>query len=148
MGDGPLMTQLEHYIADNQLARGITLAGWISQKALAPYYAHADIFVGPSVEHSTGWREAFGVVFAEASAMGLPVITTDTGGIKDIIRDGYNGLIVPQKDPSAIVEAIERLQADPQLRKQLGEHGRTYIKDHFSWDIITEKYMSVFSDLV
>ena len=147
VGDGPLRPQLENYVADNHLSQAITLAGWVQQSQLAPYYEQADIFVGPSIEHVSGWREAFGVVFAEASAMGLPVITTSTGGIKDIIKHEVNGLVVPQKDSGAIVSALERLQGDPKLRETLGRNGRRYIQDNFSWEVIAARYTALFKQL-
>lgn len=147
VGDGELRPELARFIKKHKLEDVITLVGWVQQEDLAEYYAKANAFVGPSIEVENGWKEAFGVVFAEASASGLPVVTTDTGGIKDIVKDGVNGLVVPQRNSEAIAEAIVRLQKDPKLCKQLGDRGVTYIAENFSWDVIGSKYEKVFKNL-
>lgn len=147
VGDGEARQDLEAYVATHQLDKQITMAGWVQQADLAPYYARAHAFVGPSIETANGWKEAFGVVFAEASAMGLPVITTSTGGIKDIVKHEVNGLVVAQKDAAAIAEAIIRLRRDPALCEKLGRRGVQYIAEHFAWPVIADKYERVFMHL-
>lgn len=147
VGDGEARESIAQYIKSSELETEISMTGWVQPEALAPYYARANVFVGPSIETDNGWKEAFGVVFAEASAMGLPVITTSTGGIKDIIQDEVNGLVVPQKDATAIAAAITRLQKDPSLCQILGKRGVTYITEHFSWDVIAAKYAAMFEKL-
>ncbi len=147
VGDGEARPQLAAYIKKHKLEKQITLVGWVQQDVLAPYYAQANAFVGPSIETDNGWKEAFGVVFAEASAMSLPVVTTNTGGIKDIIKHEINGLVVPQKDSAAIAKAIARLQQDPKLCAKLGQRGVSYIAENFAWDVIASKYAQIFKNL-
>lgn len=147
VGDGEARESIVEYITSNNLEEAITLAGWIQQENLAAYYANANAFVGPSIQTANGWKEAFGVVFAEASAMGLPIITTDTGGIKDIVKHELNGLVVPQKDAPAIAAAVARLQSDPELCRILGEQGSAYIAQNFSWEVIASKYIKVLEAL-
>jgi glycosyltransferase involved in cell wall biosynthesis len=147
VGDGELRPELAKFIKKHKLEDVVTLVGWVQPENIADYYAKANAFVGPSIETENGWKEAFGVVFAEASASGLPVVTTSTGGIKDIIKDGVNGLTVPQKDADAIAEAIARLQKDPKLCDKLGKRGVTYIAENFSWDVIAKKYEQIFENV-
>ncbi|MGA8260434.1 MAG: glycosyltransferase [Arenicellales bacterium] len=146
VGNGSAHDDIARYIKQHELDDVITLVGWIQQDRLAEYYSKADVFVGPSVEIENGWREAFGVALAEASASGLPVIATGTGGIEDIVKDEVNGLIVPQKDAQAIVHAVVRLREDPQLRDKLGRRGAGYIGENFSWDVVAARYEQVFKD--
>jgi glycosyltransferase involved in cell wall biosynthesis len=148
VGDGAQRSSLEAYIRQHNLGQDITLAGSVPHDELPAYYAKADAFVGPSIESSTGWQEALGLVFAEASAMGLPVIATATGGIKDVVRDGVNGLLVPQKDAAAIAAAIIKLQQDPALCRKLASAGPRFIQENFSWPVVTRKYLDVFRSLV
>lgn len=147
VGDGEARADIEQYVEANKLGSQITLVGWVQQENLAAYYAEANAFVGPSIITDSGWKEAFGVVFAEASAMGLPVITTSTGGIKDIIKHELNGLIVPQKDAAAIAAAVTRLQKHPELCESLGERGTKFIAENFSWEVIAAKYLNIFENL-
>lgn len=146
VGNGSAHDDIAGYVKQHELDDVITLAGWVQQDRLVEYYARANVFVGPSVETANGWREAFGVALAEASACGLPVIATRTGGIEDIVKDEVNGLIVPQRDAQAIVRAVVRLQEDPELRDKLGRRGAGYIGENFSWNVVASRYEQVFKD--
>ena len=77
-----------------------------------------DIFVLPS------WSEGFGRANLEAMAAGRPVVSTDVGGIPEVVIDGETGILVPPHDPGALAEAIIRLAEDENLRKQMGAAGR------------------------
>ncbi len=93
--------------------------GLIPQAELPALYAQCDVFAMPSL------TEAFGVVFLEAMASGLPVVGTRVGGVTEIINDGENGLLVPPHDSRALAEAILRLLRDRTLREQLTQAGLT-----------------------
>ncbi len=147
VGKGRLGDQMARYIADNGLEGVVDMLGWRSRKEIFDLYAGADVFVGPSIEHSNGWQEAFGVVFVEAAAAGLPIITTDTGGISDIVQSGRNGLVVRQKDSHAIACAIRALYKDNELRNRLGKSGKDYVSARFSWEAVSDRYASVFENI-
>jgi glycosyltransferase involved in cell wall biosynthesis len=88
-----------------------------SQDELLNLYAQADIFVMPSL------TEAFGVVFLEAMAAGLPVIGTRVGGIPEIIEDGHNGMLVEADNMKGLVEAIVLLLGNQNLRENFRQAG-------------------------
>lgn len=148
IGDGTAMPEIKNYITENNLQNAITLKGWIQLKELPAYYSRADVFVGPSIEIENGWKEGFGTVFAEASAMGVPVIASNVGGIVDVVKDGETGLLVPQKNAQAIADAITKLEHDPKLRKKLGEAGPKFIEENYSLNVTTEKYRKIFKGLI
>jgi glycosyltransferase involved in cell wall biosynthesis len=83
------------------------------QDALALLTA-ADIVVLPS------HQEGLPVVLMEATSVGAAIVATTVGGVPQMITDGANGLLVPPDDPDALVEALQRLTADPDLRRRLG----------------------------
>jgi len=148
IGDGPERSALEQYVADNNLQDVITFAGWVQPEILPMHYAATDVFVGPSIEDEHGAREALGLVFAEASAAGLPVVATDVGGIKDIVQDKVTGIIVHQKDIQAIADAIIYLYDHPQEARAMGERGQKTVREKFSWGSVAERYIDVFDKLI
>lgn len=145
IGDGPQRADLERYVADNKLKQVVSFLGWVQHEQLPEQYQTSDVFVGPSMEEANGWKEAFGIVFAEASAAGLPVITTNVGGMVDIIKDKETGLIVPQKDAQAICDALEHLYEHREEGKAMGAKGSEFVRENFSWDSTTQRYLRLLS---
>ena len=82
-------------------------------------------------------REGFGVVCVEAMAHGRPVVASAVGGLLDLVADGETGLLVPPRDVPALRSALERLLADGELRRRLGEAGRERVRERFSWHAVT-----------
>jgi glycosyltransferase involved in cell wall biosynthesis len=98
---------------------------------LADYYRRADVFVFPTL------LEGLGLVVLEAMASGLPVIVTPNGP-GDIVRDGVDGFVVPIRDPDAIVDRMEYLRANPQVRAEMGRNARERALV-FSWDAYQDR---------
>ena len=85
-------------------------------------YLLGDVFVGPSQI-----EEGLGLVFLEAAAAGLPIIATRKGGIPEVVREDFNGLLLRRPDDAAeLAEKITRLLGDAELRKTLGQQGRDW----------------------
>jgi glycosyltransferase involved in cell wall biosynthesis len=87
--------------------------------------AALDLLLVPS------WREAFGRVAAEAMAMGVPVIATDTGGPAEVVRDGQDGLLLAPRDPARWARAIAGLLDDPARRAAMGAAGSVHAREAF-----------------
>ena len=83
--------------------------------------------------------ESFGLPPLEAMACGVPVVTTDCGGIRDYAVDGYNALIVPPGDPEAVADAVLKILRDDKFRERLVEHGIETAKQR-SWDKVVDKF--------
>ncbi len=92
-----------------------------------------DLFVMPSL------KEGLGLSLMEAMASGLCVIATAVGGIKSLIRDGYNGLLVRPKDTQQLSNAVLELLGDEQKRKYLGQNGQTFIRQNFSLEKMVQE---------
>ncbi len=127
-GDGPLRS-----LVPNAL-------GFVPHDQLVLLYARAAVVVCPSR------REGFGVACLEAMAHARPVVATAVGGLRDLVVDGETGLVVPPRDPPALREALERLVADPGLRRRLGAAARRRAQERFSWDVVTDATLSAYSD--
>lgn len=88
----------------------------------------AEMFVFPTYY----FNECFPLVILEAMMYGLPVITTDEGGIRDEVKDGINGFVVKPQDATALANAIQRILEDEKARKAMGTEGRRMFKERFT----------------
>ena len=102
----------------------------------------ADIFVFPT------FNECFPLVILEAMAHELPVVTTEEGGIPDMVRDGENGFICRKRDPQSLAEAILRLLDNRDLRVRMGKDGRTKFLQSFTEECFEERITEILSRLV
>ncbi len=94
--------------------------GRMLQEELQPLLARVDACVMPSVETESGDKDGIPTALLEAMASGLPIVATDAGSIREAIEDGREGLLVSQRDPVRLADAIERLIGDPDLASRLG----------------------------
>ncbi|MEO8509640.1 MAG: glycosyltransferase [Chloroflexota bacterium] len=131
VGEGPLHGRLEGLIRQLQLDGIVTLTGPLRHPAVISRLAAARAFVLPCVVAPDGDRDGIPNVILEAMASGLPVVSTPVSGIPEVVRDGETGFLVPEHDPPAVADALERLLADPELAGQLGEAGRAFVRREF-----------------
>lgn len=143
VGDGPEREMLETLAADRGVAASVRFLGAFANDRLPELYASADIFVGPSVVEANGDTESFGVVFAEAMASGCVVVTTDVGGIADLVQDGETGIVVPPQDSHAISAAVLRLLDDSVLRDGLRLRALRAIRERFDHRRLHAEYVSL-----
>lgn len=134
IGSGALEERLKTICVNLKIQEKVIFVGAIAHEALPPYYATADILVGPST------REGFGLVFVEALGCECVVVASDLEGIADIIKDGKTGFLVRSADARSIAEQVIRLLADKAFGKTVARQGRQYVLEHFSWDVIAERY--------
>ena len=139
-GDGPERENLEKTAPEN-----VIFHGYQTGKNLEELYRNADIFILPSIVDDAGYTEGLGTVLLEATNFSIPIIGTDVGGIPDIIKDGETGLLVQQKDPEAISEAVKKLAENSGLRETLVKNAKNHIEKSFSWETITEKFFRIYS---
>lgn len=87
-----------------------------------------DVFINCSKQ------ESFGVALVEAMACGVPVIATDTEGFKEVVVDKETGIIMQDRDPNTMAEAIETLLTNEELRNRYGSAGRERVVEYYDWD--------------
>jgi glycosyltransferase involved in cell wall biosynthesis len=107
----------------------------------AARFASSDLFLLPSLFEGTP------LVLIEAMMSGLPIVTTATCGMKDVIRSEHNGLLVPIRSPAAIVTAMERLVADPQLRARLGLAAQRDALQQYTWPAVARPVRETYERL-
>src|SRR5690606_20419732 len=129
----PLLPETEKTIENNT---NIVLAGF--QKDVRPYFAISDCLVFPS------YREGFPNVVLQAGAMGLPSIVTDINGCNEIIKDKFNGLIIPVKNQEQLHEKMLFLLQNPEKRKEIANNSRQRIVENYErsyiWNEILKEY--------
>lgn len=147
-GGGPLRERIEALAREKGLRERVRLLGDLPMDdgRLKALYCAADIFVMPNVEVA-GDIEGFGIVAIEASAAGLPVVASRLQGIQEAVKDGENGILLDWDDPAAFTAALLDLVKNPRKRADLGERGRRYTAENFSWDRIAGLYSGLFSEL-
>ncbi len=94
------------------------------------------------------YREGLPKSLLEAGACGLPMVATDVTGCREICRDDVNGLLVPPRDPEAIVRALETLADDPARRRRYGEAARRIVVEEFSDELVAERTVALYLDLL
>jgi colanic acid/amylovoran biosynthesis glycosyltransferase len=132
VGAGPEHVPLRQLIDRFRLEKFVELAGPKPQPEIVEMLAQSNLFVFPAVEDGTGDRDNLPTVIIEAMASGLPVVATGLGGIGEIVTHKTNGLIVPQKDPDALADAIAFLAEHAQLRRSYGQNGLAAVKEKFT----------------
>lgn len=131
VGDGPLMSDLARLVADEGLEPSVTLAGWLSHPEVLDLYRRATLFVLPCIVTNDGDRDGIPNVILEAMAARVPVVSTGVSGIPEVIRDGETGLLVPERDPSAIATAVARLLGDRELTARITERAQQFVTSEF-----------------
>lgn len=132
VGDGPQKALVERLVERYDLHDVIELTGALFQEHLKEYLNRADVFVIPCIQTDSGSMDGIPVALMEAMAMEIPTVSTTISGIPELIENERNGLLVPEKDPAALADAIQRLLGDEELRERLGRDGRRRVQAEFN----------------
>jgi glycosyltransferase involved in cell wall biosynthesis len=131
IGRGKLRKKLLAQIDRLDLGDRVHLLGGCKQSQVLKRYLTADLYVLPSIVGNDGNREGLPVSLVEALACGIPVVSTKTAGIPEVVHDGQNGLLGPERDSRALAEAMVRLIEDRQLYERLRSHARSSVESTF-----------------
>lgn len=140
-GDGSLRAHLEAITTDLDLEDVVEFVGRIDHSAVPQLMRSFDILLNPTIV-----PESFGVVILEGSATGIPVITSDVGGVREVCVADETALTIPPGDEDAIAGAIISLAGDPATRSRLGAAGRELVRTHFEWDECVTTMLGVLTD--
>jgi len=121
-----------------RLRTDVSFVGSVPQVDLPSYFASADVFCAPSLG-----GESFGIVLVEAMAVGVPVVCSDIGGYRDLVRDDQEGVLVPPRDPEALAVALGALLDNPARRAALGEVALETAK-RYAWDVVAGQVAEVY----
>ena len=144
VGDGPLRGQLEG--ASARLGIDARFRGALPQEQVLELMEEAAVFCLPCVVASDGDRDGLPTSVLEAMALGVPVVTTAVSGLAEVVLHERTGLIVPERDPSALADAIERLRSDYELRARLAAGARRHVERNYSLERSAALLRSMFPE--
>lgn len=124
------------------LATEIHFPGFVSLEELKALYASCGIFVLPSHE------EGMPMVITEAMASNSPIVATNVSGIPEQVQHGVNGFLIPSGDPDSLTEKLGRLLRNEKLRTEMADKSRKIATAEFSWESISDQYISMYDPVV
>lgn len=141
-GDGPERQNLMKLIADLNISSNVSMLGHLGRAELERRLAPGWIQVVPSL-----WEEPFGLVAAEAMMRGTAVIASSSGGLKEVVRDGRTGILVPPGDVGALARAIMELLDNRERTEQMGKAGLSVALSSYTLEAHVEKLIEIYQGL-
>jgi glycosyltransferase involved in cell wall biosynthesis len=143
VGDGDDRKYLETMTRKLKLEKNVIFFGYQETHTIPYWLACADIFVLPSL------FEGRPNALLEALQSQLPVVGTNIAGIRELVQDGVNGFLVPQRDPETLAESILKLYSSEDLRKRMGKAGRESIRARgLTWENCADRYYGLYKHLL
>jgi len=142
-GDGAAKEFIQQYATTSGIGSQVVFTGWLSQNELNEYLSADCIFVMPSM-----LGEAFGLIAAEASMAGAAIIVSRIGALPEIVEDRVSGLVVTPGDTNSLVQAIEELINNEELRKKFGIAAKKRAQTLFSMEKSVDEYEKTYRQLI
>jgi glycosyltransferase involved in cell wall biosynthesis len=124
------------------LGHKIVFSGFLPEPDLPRLYAVAEVAAFPSL------YEPFGIVALEAMAAGVPVVTSDVGGFREVVRHEATGVHTWANNPHSLAWGIKRILSDPELAARLRRAGRREVQERFAWDSIAKQTLAVYEEVL
>ncbi|HEY3750585.1 MAG TPA: glycosyltransferase family 4 protein [Pseudonocardiaceae bacterium] len=140
VGGGPDRDRLTELASATGVAEHVVVTGSVPMAGLAAHYAAGDVYAMPSRTRGRGLDvEAFGLVYLEASATGLPVVAGRSGGAPETVRDGVTGYVVDGRAMDELAEVLVGLLTDPERAAKLGAAGREWAREAWGWPDLADR---------
>jgi len=151
VGGGPFREGLVRLAESEGVSDAVVFAGMVDDDELPAHYAAGDVFAMPCRERRGGFEvEAFGIVFIQAQAVGVPVVAGDIGGVADAVGEGDDagGVLVDGTDLAAVTDAVAELLSDRDGARSLGDQGARRVAERFTWQARTEQLRELLGRVV
>lgn len=148
IGEGPLKEQAIKLANDLSLKDNIDFLGAIKHKDLKNYLSQSHIYTQHCITASNGDQEGLGVTFLEASAIGLPIVTTRHNGIPDAVLNEKTGFLVDEGDYEDMALKIIKLIENPELAKMMGKAGREYVSNYYNIRVQVKIAINIYNEIV
>lgn len=144
VGDGPYAGELRALARRLRVADSVIFAGSVQWEDLPAYYDAGTVFAMPCRTRRHGLDvEGLGIVYLEASATGLPVISGDSGGAPDAVLPGETGYVVGGGDHAALADRLIQLLRDPHGAATMGEKGLAWVDREWRWEIVAARLREI-----
>jgi glycosyltransferase involved in cell wall biosynthesis len=137
VGDGPLAARTQEELVRHGLDDWVALTGRLDRPSIRDLCHRADLYVAPAT------RESFGIAALESRAAGLPIVAMRSGGVRDFVRDGVEGLLADSDEEMARVLAV--LAVDGPRRARIAAHNRA-VPPSEDWPIVAAGYDHVYAE--
>jgi D-inositol-3-phosphate glycosyltransferase len=137
----PEIGRLQEVAREAGVSHRVQFAGRKDRHMLPLYYAASNMFI------TTPWYEPFGITPLEAMACGIPVLGSDTGGVKYSVVEGKTGFLVPPKDPDTLAQKIRQLLDNPALAEKMGKNGIRRVHKLFTWKKVSGQIAGVYEEV-
>jgi len=145
VGMGSERTYLEELTKSLALMNKVRFLGFVSSDSLIKIYNAADLFVAPFKSLGRD-MEGFPLVVQEAQACGVPVVSTFSAGVPELIEDNSSGFLVPESSPQSLAQKIHELYENEKLRKRMGQNARKRAEALLDWAITVSKIENLFRE--
>jgi glycosyltransferase involved in cell wall biosynthesis len=142
IGDGILRAAYEQQIADLGLSGHFLFTGLVPPARIPELLQATDIVV-----HTSQW-EGLARVLPQGLLAGKPVISYDVGGAREVVVPGETGILLPRDSVEPLADAVIQLAADPDLRRRMGDTGRTRFADQFRHQTMTRRIREVYQQVI
>jgi colanic acid/amylovoran biosynthesis glycosyltransferase len=126
----------------------VEFLGSLSTEEIMKYVAQAHIFLLAGIVAVDGSCEAQGLVLLEAQAAGIPVVSTQVGGIPESVWDGKSGFLVPQRDIEALADKLCYLIEHPEIWTQMGRAGCAHVKANYDINKLNEQLVELYEQIL
>lgn len=147
-GDGPLRTNLENLVKEQEACSNIKFWGWQTHANIKKLIQEANIMITPSITSSKGDEEGIPVVLMEALSSGLPVIASKHSGIPELVKNGKSGFLVPERDVGALTEKLQHIIEHPEICQKIGQTGRKYVEEHYDINKLNDRLEKIYKELI
>ncbi len=141
-GRGSMTAELRQQSKQLGIENSVDFCGFINSDEISSFLSQYDIMVMPSLQ------ESFGVAVLEASAVGLPVVASNIGGVPEVLISEKTGILVPPGRAEKLSQAIIRLAENAELRRTMGQAGRKMVAEKFRWEVSLDKMAELYERLV
>ena len=139
VGNGSLKNYLRAYLEKINLSGNFVFLGDVNENVLPAVYNCADVFALPSIQ------EGQGIALLEAQATATPVVAFDVGGVHEAVVDKETALLI-KPDSCELADAVLKLLSNWSLREKMGNKGREFVSNNFSWDICAQRMLQVYRE--
>jgi glycosyltransferase involved in cell wall biosynthesis len=143
VGGGDQMPEYQRLAQKLGVRSRVHFLGAVAHQALPGVYSAADLVALPSQ-----LQESFGLVLIEAMACGKPVVASRLPGVRTVVSDGEDGLLVQPGDVLDLAEKIQTLLRDPQRHQEMGKRGRAKVEEKYAWRQVVPQLMRVYDDVL